>query len=253
MKRKALIVYCDNTPSGHLAGTVMDAHNINSYLKSIAGGEWRTDEIGFLRNPTSIKLRRAVNFFMKDSDYTFIVFSGHGFMNLNDGGKQYLELYDANVPITRLVTNALKQTIIVDACRNYYSAHRERLTEEYSSFIGDIEHLERPSTRHIFDSAVRKAGKGISVLYSSSRKENALDTPSGGAFLFSLLSYAQFWSTTNSHFTYLPVNSALQRATTLMYQKFDTTQKPVMNKRTGVYHFPLAVKLPSYPSWLKLR
>lgn len=252
MKRRALIIYCDDTNSGKLSGAVRDAQNLKSFLMSIAGGEWRNDEIGFLRNPSDSRVKGAVNSFMKNADYTFTVFSGHGFINTDDGFKQYLELNNKNIPLKDLITNSQKQTIIVDACRNYYSPHKESLLEEYSSFLGDAEHFERPSTRNIFDNIIKKASKGISVIYSSSHQQNSLDTPSGGAFLFSLLSYAQNWSSTRSNFAYLPLNTALTRAKSLMYSKFDTVQRPIMSAKSGINHFPLAVKLPAKPAWLEL-
>ncbi len=252
MKRRALIIYCDNTPSGKLRGTIKDAQNIKTFLTSLAGGEWRNDEIGFLRNPTSLRVKNAVNSFMKNADYTFTVFSGHGFINIKDGHQQYLELINGNIPLNRLITNAQKQTIIVDACREYFSAHHESLFIEESSFLGDIQHLERPSTRRIFDNAIKQAGKGINILYSASRNETALDTPSGGAFLFSLLYYAQKWSVTRNKFSYLPTNTALIRGAKIMYQKFDTNQKPIISSKLGHSFFPLAVKFPHKPMWLKL-
>jgi hypothetical protein len=253
MKRRALIIYCDDTPSGPLTGTVRDAHNLNAFLKSLAGGEWRNDEVGFLRNPTDARVKTVVNSFMKNADYTFTVFSGHGFVDRSNKFKQYVELSNKSVPLRNLLSNAKRQTIIADACRGFYSAHRESLLEEYSSFIGDVEHLEQPSTRRFFDSAVKKADKGVSVLYSASLNETALDTPSGGAFLFSLLSYAQSWSSTKSHYTYLPHHTALTRAKKLMYEKFDTNQRPILNSTPRDFHFPLAVKFPTSPSWLNLR
>jgi hypothetical protein len=252
MKRRALIIYCDNTPSGKLRGTIRDAQNVKSFLTSLAGGEWRNDEIGFLRNPTGLRVKTVVNSFMKDADYTFTVFSGHGFININAGFKQYLELANGNMPLDGLITNAHKQTIIVDACREYFSAHRESLLEEESSFLGDVEHLDRPSTRLIFDNAVKASGKGINVLYSASQSETALDTPSGGAFLFSLLQYAQNWSITRSRFSYLPMDTALIRAKRHMYQKFDTNQNPTIRAKRGAKLFPIAVKFPHKPIWLEL-
>lgn len=252
MKRRALIIYCDNTASGKLPGAVQDARNLNAHLKSLAGGEWRNDEVGFLRNPTDMRVKKVVNSSMKNADYTFTVFTGHGFIHKDDGFKQYLELNNRSIPLKNLITNSKKQTIIVDSCRGYYSTHRESLLQEQSSFLGDVQHLEQPSTRLIFDNAVRKADKGVSVLYSASVNQTALDTPSGGAFLFSLLQYAQNWSATRSHYTYLPYDTALTRSRTLMYNKFDTKQKPVMNIGPRNFHFPIAVKFPRQPTWLQL-
>ncbi len=221
---------------------------------SMEGGDWRKSEIGFLRNPTVLKVKNAVNTFLKNSDYTFVVFSGHGFINTDENNRQYVELLNGDISIRSLITNAPRQTIIIDACRGYYSPQKESLLEKYSALTGDVEHFEKFSTRALFDKCVLQAEKGLTVLYAASRNESALDTPSGGAYLFSLLSYAQAWAQTNSRYSFLPLRTAHVRAKKLMLATFDTIQKPSMNSEKRINYFPIAVKIPvKRPKYLELR
>lgn len=239
MKRRALIVCCDNTSSGKLVGALQDARNIRNFLMSSGGGQWYDKEIGVLRNPSEKKVYTAINTFMKGADYTFIVFSGHGFFH-SEIKKQFLELADNDVPLKSLITNSRRQTIIVDACRGYYSPLKEKLDEEFRG-MGDVYHFEKLDERFLFDRAVMQAEEGLTVLYSSSKNESSLDSPSGGAYIFSLLTYAQKWATRNREYTHLSIKTAHLGAIPLMKAKFNTIQKPVMNREKRINHFPIAV------------
>ena len=242
MKRKALIIYCNDTPSGELRGPYQDAVNLRTFLMSMLGGEWYESEIGFLKNPTSALVRQAVRTYLSGADYTFVVFSGHGFINTDENNRQYIELADDSIPIGSLISKAPRQTMIIDACRGYYSPTRASLS--VFEGIGDIHHFEEASTRQIFDNAVLKAEKGLTIMYAASRNESALDTNKGGAYLFSLIAYANRWEKTNRKFRVLPLNTANTRATELMHQTFETIQNPVINAEKRINHFPFAVMYP---------
>ena len=101
MKRSALIIYCTNTASGPLAGPMRDAGNLQLFLMSAAGGHWKKDEITFLKNPSSFRVKNAVREFLANSDYTFIVFSGHGYIDSDDDYQQYVELSNTSIPILK--------------------------------------------------------------------------------------------------------------------------------------------------------
>lgn len=128
MIRRALIIYCDNVQGEKvLPGPPYDNANYRAYLQSMLGGEWLADEIKSLRNPDSKEVRRIVNTFMADADYTFTIYTGHGHIDVGDNKKQYAYLSDKVVPINDFITNAERQTMIIDACRDYYIEEKKTI------------------------------------------------------------------------------------------------------------------------------
>ncbi len=58
--------------------------------------------------------------FLSGADYTFMVFTGHGFIDEINGRKhQFVELKDGDILVQTLRTKSLRQTLIVDSCRGF--------------------------------------------------------------------------------------------------------------------------------------
>lgn len=240
MKRRALIIYCNDTESGELDGPLQDNENFRNYLTSSLGGNWYDKEILSLPNPSSILVRAAVNKFLNGADYTFIIFTGHGFINIDDRKRQYVELSNGDIPISNLRTTAQRQMLIVDACRGFFSPARELL----KGFSGIFDHFTgKPNTRKIFDNAVLRAEKGWTVLYAASRNQTALDTEEGAAYLLSLLEVAENWGNVDKKYNILPINVTHDLAKIYLSENFDTIQVPTKNAEKRIYHFPFAVKM----------
>ncbi len=243
MKRRAMIIYCDNTPSGELYGPPQDKINYCNFLQNNLGGKWDSNEILPLPNPTSVEVLKEKNIFFKGADYSFIIFTGHGFLNIDDRNRQYVELLNDNIPITNLITTAKRQTMIIDACRGYYSPTKEMLkglTESFEYFSGDPF-----STREIFDRAVLRAEEGLTVLYAASKNQTALDTDNGAAYLLSLLRIAELWEDNDKKSNILDLKVTHDFAAKYVKTHFDTIQIPTMNREKRLRHFPFAVKVTS--------
>ena len=239
MNRKALIVYCTDTNSGKLTGPKMDNENIRKYLKSDVGGQWYDDEIISLENPTIGKVRRCIANEFDDADNSFIVFTGHGGIDETDG-QDYLEVVDGDVSLSTLITDAPRQTLIIDACRGYFRRIPDSLQKSFSNvyeyFSG------HPNTRIIFDRAVSQAEEGLTVLYSASANQSSLDTNKGGAYLYSLLSICKEWEKVDKgREEYLGLKNAHEMACEYLWDNFLTTQKPAMNIEKRKFYFPIAV------------
>lgn len=242
MKRKALIIYCDDTPSGSLNGPSHDNFNFRQFLKSNLGGGWYEDEIISLRNPSSYEVSTCLRTHFKYIDYSFILFSGHGFINVDHNNLQYIELSDSDVSILTLRNDSLKQTLIIDACRGFFSPLEKSLenllVDSYRAFTGEVQ-----STRKIYEDAIDSADQGWSILYAASENQTALDTSNGAAYLISLLSVSDVWKKTSSHNQILPLNSVHEGAKVYLSQNFTTNQKPAMAQEKRLRYFPFAVKI----------
>lgn len=239
MKRRALIIYCDDTSSGKLHGPVADNLNIRQHLLSRLGGEWDDNEIRSLRNPTRANVLACVKTHLSNSDYTFVVFTGHGYIH-EDDKQQYIELSDGDIPRRLLNSGSLRQTMIIDACRGYYkpsvrffASSLEGLSE--SSFA-------RYSTRKLFDQLVMSCECGLTILYAASENQSALDSDKGAAYLYSLLKVCNIWLKTDNKSSKLSVRSAHILASNYMTQNFDTIQTPIITTEKRKKYFPLAVK-----------
>ncbi len=242
MIRRALIIYCDNTHSGRLYGPVIDNKNLRSFLLNNIGGDWAPEEVLSIRNPTVLQVRTALKNHFINADYAFVVFSGHGFINTDDGNRQYIELYNDSISIQELYPRALRQTIIIDACRGFYSPIQIELQKAIEG-IGDIYHFEGlPSTRYLFEREIMSRPAGVIVLYAASSNQSALDTNGGGAYILSLLKTAENWGNKIDRTRVLPLNVGHEVAIRYMENNFETIQTPVIKPEREIY-YPLAVKL----------
>lgn len=240
MERKALIIYCTNTSSGTLNGPYKDNQNFIDYLKSDVGGQWYNEEIVSIQNPNKNDIIRIISNDFNNVDYSFIVFSGHGYISINDN-LQYIEINNCDIPILELRTNAKRQTIIIDACRGYYQPIHDSKQTRFSNLYEYA--TGHPNTRGIFEAAVEQADEGITVLFSADENQSSLDTDKGGAYLLSLLSVCKEWERkTNERNCYYPINYAHDEACLYIKKHFVTNQNPVMNQEKRRYYFPLAVK-----------
>jgi hypothetical protein len=241
MKRRALIIYCDNTASGELTGPPFDNELYRSFLKSNLGGKWEDSEILSLPNPKSSLVTRAVKEFLKGADYTFTIFTGHGFLNIDENDRQYLEVADDDISILSLRTTAKRQTIIIDACRGFHSPSQAILkgfSEVFESFTGDPY-----STRQIFNNAVMRAEEGLTVLYAASQNQTSLDTDNGAAYLLSLLHIAKTWEEVDKKNNIIDLKVTHEYAKTYLSENFETIQIPSMNREKRERHYPFAVKV----------
>jgi len=240
MIRRALIIYCNETQSGELFGPPIDNQNFFNFLTSSLGGNWFREEIYSLQNPSSVQVENSINSFLNGADYTFIIFTGHGFINLDSQKQQYVELINGGIPILNLRTTAKRQTLIVDACRGFFSP-----TREVNKVFGDVfDHFTgKTNTRKIFDNAVLYAEEGWTILYAANRNQTALDTVEGAAYLLSLLEVAENWGVNNKIDNILPINVAHQRAKIYLSKNFETIQEPSKNAEKRIIHFPFAVKM----------
>lgn len=240
MNRRALIIYMADSPSGKLEGPSQDNENLREFLTSRLGGDWYSNEIISLKNPTIKKVQDTILTF-SGYDYSFIVFTGHGELEEYEKN-QYLELMDGEISVKELITDCPRQTMIIDACRGYFPK-RQRLLEKSMNFSMGMESFERNiSTRQLFDDNLAKAEKGLTVLYAANENQSALDTNLGAAYISSLIGSAQEWERTSKNETVFSLKSVHGKSVEYMRKHFVTTQVPVMNHEKRLRYYPFAVK-----------
>ena len=243
MERRALIIYCDDIGKevDILTGPPYDNANYRAYLQSMLGGEWRSYEIESLRNPNLMSILRMINSFMAEADYTFIIFTGHGSIDPKKNNMQYLDILGGtSIPITTLFTKAKRQTLIIDACRGYYTPEKPTI-KKFSALLEDSVETTF-STRLLFNRKVRLAEEGITILYAASENQSARDTPKGAAYLLSLLDAAEIWKKDNKEDT-LSLKQAHNLASRFIGTKYKTIQIPTMELEKREKYFPFAVKV----------
>lgn len=238
MIRKALIIYCSNTASGNLVGPTMDNLLYRKYLRSSLGGKWYDSEITSLPNPTNKKLIDTLESCYVNADYTFTIFTGHGFVDKNHN--QYFEIADSNVPLTCVLNSSKRQTIIVDSYRGVESL-AEALSDEFSE-----KQFTDVDTRKMFDNSVLGCEEGCTYMYSADINQSSSDSNEGGAYLSSLLSACLLWGSNNQNQSIYSLNQAHIDATKILKNRFPTSlQTPRIMPDKRKKYFPIAVKIPS--------
>jgi len=241
MNRRALIIFSPNSdPENILVGPNSDNDNYRDYLMSRAGGNWRSSEIVSMEDPDSGQVLAAIRKLTREIDFTLTIFTGHGFVDPSNN-VQYLVLNDVSIPIIKLANKADRQAIIIDACRGYYRPYSEEIMKAFSD-IYESQVGVTGSTRELYDDAVMRADKGITVLYAATESESALDTDNGGAYLLSLLKAAELWEEKDKSNLVLDLKRAHQIAVNYLQETFITGQTPSMNVEKRKIHFPFSVK-----------
>lgn len=247
MERRALIVYCDDTPSGKLFGPPVDYINYKNFLTSPLGGAWEEYEIDKIQNPTYDQLIDKMSF-LEGADYTFVIFTGHGdIVQCQDLCKQYVELNDQNIWIKKLFSKAPRQTLIIDACRTYRYVEMPMLRQA-SINTESVENFSLKTKviyRRIFDNAVLRAPEGITILYATQKGAVADDSRTGAVYLSSLIGGAKNWSKHDHDSCVLPLNEANEYAKKYIEFHYESKQEPTMNLSKRTIFYPFAVKLSS--------
>lgn len=187
--RKAILIGNNtgyNAPT-FLRGVDKDLVNYHNYLTSDVGGQWNgTEEIKILHNKGRTEIIREIEKCF--AYYSFVVFSGHGYINSYDG-LTYICVNGGIICESELSTHLRKQTLILDCCREVTSLSK--------SFTGDIlseggEVISGTKRRIInardkFDNALASSSDGLFTGYACLVDQLSGDNPSAGGVFSSTL------------------------------------------------------------------
>ena len=188
MTRKAIIIG-NNTgkdASTFLKGVTLDLTNYKNYLMSGAGGNWLyVDEIEILHNENKSAILKAIR--ECSSDYSFVVFTGHGFYNTKDS-QTYICVDGDYIAENELHTSSSKQSLILDCCREKSSISES----SYRNFTGGITKTRsiqpnlltgKFSSDKLIEGKLHDAIKSQRVIYNSRGKfDNGIATCENGLF-----------------------------------------------------------------------
>ncbi|CAJ0785130.1 caspase family protein [Ralstonia chuxiongensis] len=179
--RKALIVGCPDTD---IPGVLVDMENYRRFFRSSSGGAWKPNEIEELKSPSPSLLQSAMHR-LKSSDYSIVVFAGHGGYS-NSKQATVLQLSPGvSVDEHELKDGAPRHTVIIDACR----VHLDKpVTEEFRAKAMTFDSADNPAlSRILFDNHIRACAPGLAVMYSCSIGEGALEATDSGGLYSSIL------------------------------------------------------------------
>ena len=232
MIRRAILI---GNNSGHSAPTVLkgvdkDLINYRNYLKSGIGGGWLTEsEVVILHNCSKREILSTIRNCY--ADYSFVVFSGHGFINSNDN-LTYICTSDGYLSEYDLKTRMSKQTLILDCCReisvmenftgdvaqSFEKGGRTALASVYRTII---------NARQKFDLALANSSEGMFTGYACLTDQFSGDYPnSGGVFSSALITAGMQFGSKDNYNTWLPVRAAFKNAAKIMSSDPFSPQNP---------------------------
>jgi hypothetical protein len=185
MNKKALLIGSPggSPPLKYLNGVEQDLTNMIRFLTSANGGGWN-EKTEIIRipdlNPKYSVIEPYLNE-LRNCDFAFLYFSGHGYTDNNNNGKINLN-ENEQLFVNNLALLCKKQITIIDACRGYTKHFNDigAIGTVQQIFSFDNNHLS--DAKQVFDSYLSNCPDGRVLLYASQVGEDANDTPIGGYF-----------------------------------------------------------------------
>lgn len=186
MKRKAILIAGDDVenpinPYSPSQGVKNDISAWKNFLMSDLGGSWRNDEIMELSSTTSDAVKAAI-YLAKNSDYSLIAFSGHGYLKKNKWGlNETMMVLGRNQEIAEreLNTGSPWCMAIMDCCRNYPTRETSEMNFAKEAQTESL----RVNTRQLYENEIRKCETGFVTVYSADVGQSAADVMSFTRFL----------------------------------------------------------------------
>lgn len=247
--RQALLISGpgDENSDTYLRGVFLDVRNYERHLLSPTGGAWGTNEITILHSPFPSDVRRWTQDH-KDTDYTFIMYTGHGAYSLTDHD-QILELRPGQRMLGQeLRDTAKRRTVIMDSCQVYEQPLVKSRFDEAIAANAQQRTLDPERCRRKFFADVSEAPNAVVALHSCAKGESSYeDDETGGFYNSSMIGSIVDWVRTQSSSNgrdpaALSVIGAHNAATPKTTNRSEGRQHPtiIMRPKSGLI-FPIAV------------
>ena len=239
MKRAALII---GSPDKSIPGVYDDMKNYRVFFKSFAGGAWLENEIVTLESPSKYQVQAQLEG-MRFSDYSVVVFAGHGEYSARNQATMLHLNSNTLVEEHDLKIGAPRRTLIIDACR---VLARDQVIERMMKAAIAMDSYEDPqASRLLFEKSVAACHPGLAVLYSCSIGQGAGDIPgSGGRYSSALLQSGSEWASAGStaRGSALSVSDVQELIVPIVIKRSGGSQIPTSDIPRNVPRFPFAVK-----------
>jgi hypothetical protein len=229
--RKALVIGCPGKPGTdkYLQGVPRDLDNYNRFLRSALGGAWYPHEIETLDDPSAATVRTHIRG-VSSADYSFILFSGHGYYSANRRSTIVCLRGDDEMDSTELRAGASKHSLLLDCCRK---VDRTVLAEDaLRKMDAAARRFGVSNCRRYFNQKIEECPSGLIVLHSCDVNEAAGDdSRRGGYYAYSLIDATETWGDENQtdltkYFASLTVPSGHDGASDLVRRLSVNRQNP---------------------------
>lgn len=171
--------YIDHVPC------ILDRYK--AFFKSAVGGNWKDSEIEQMpRVQYCINQEKWLHKILEEcdsteTDYSFIVFVGHGGAFTDGEGIQLED--NTIVPIDKLKSlgKSIKRSIIIDACRNFHPITMQSIVLETRLYSENI-NIQETWCEELYNESISEATPHIEIIQSTSYGQIAKATENGSAF-----------------------------------------------------------------------
>jgi hypothetical protein len=247
--RKALLIGCPGKrgADNYLEGVERDLTNYDRFLRSPLGGAWFSSEIVALDDPPASTARAAIQT-LKPADYSFVLFSGHGYVTSDGRSTMVCLRGDDEMNSNELRVGSAKHTLILDCCRVIERPSRKLAEDTLAKMdAAAARKLTRDECRKYFNRAVSECPSGLVVLHSCAVDETAGDDSGrGGYYSYSLIEVAEDWLESNStdlskQYAALRMPRAHEQAKVVVQRLSGNRQNPQIEKPRSEPYFPFAI------------
>jgi caspase domain-containing protein len=230
-------------------GVYVDVRNYHRFLTSPEGGAWETGDIESMDRPTRGEVQLKIAEFAR-YDYTFVMFSGHGWYSSVDNDRTLELRKDERVSSRELLLHAKKRTLILDCC---LVVHHEPMLEKmgrmalFANQAGFRRAPNREACRKLFLKEVENAPIGYVRISSCAIDERSWDDDNtGGRYNSSLMGCAEAWAEKQAQNPWvtdavLNIAEAHEAAAAVTRRESNGVQNPTIEKAKSGPYFPFAV------------
>ena len=237
MTRRALLIGGPGTKGsrdGYLAGVQLDIDHYSAFLQSPVGGAWRSSEITTIISPSESNVRTGIAA-LKSADYSFVLFSGHGYYS-QPASSTIVALRDGvDLDSSVLRVGASKHTLLLDCCRVVWPAPTIA-GDSVAKALREAVSLDAAVCRKYYDECIQECPSGIIVLHSCAIIETAGDRSDlGGVYCANLIKSAEEGTRregldTSGHYYILDVPAVHDAALPAVKQLSGGRQNPQIQK-----------------------
>lgn len=245
MRRKAFIISNpgEQGAENYCQGVLRDIEHYQSFLRSAIGGFWQPSEIEAISRPSVADLRSKMAV-LSAVNYALVVFTGHGWYS-SSLDSTVLELRKGQEIDSAELRSAMKETLILDCCREIYPGRPEaRALDEMVTKAAP--RLDPEECRRYYNKQIEECRNEVLVLHSCSPGETSGDDDQrGGVYSYSLLQASKDWADqpnrdVSKTYYWRSVASAHEDAVKRV-ARLRSRQSPRIEKPRSAPYFPLCV------------